>query len=236
MNELPQGWCVFDEAESLAHQAVELILNTAEQAIAERGAFHLVTAGGTTPNRCYELLREQKHQAWSKWFIYMGDERVLALDDPQRNSVSLYQAWLSSVPIPAENIQLIPTELGLERAVVLYNQTLAAVGTFDLVMLGMGEDGHTASLFPAQQNQLDSADVIGIRSAPKPPSERVSLSYQRLANTRVMLKLISGVSKHEALQAWLNKQSLPINQLMAQQQTYVYIDQAAYSGVKSHLI
>lgn len=231
MTDLPPGWHLFDDAESLAQQAVKLIVKTAEQAIAERGAFYLVTAGGTTPNRCYELLREQKHQDWSKWFIYMGDERVLALDDPQRNSISLYQAWLSAVPIPAQNIQIIPTEFGLTRAVTLYNQTLAKVGMFDLVMLGMGEDGHTASLFPEQQNQLEIADAIGIKNAPKPPAERVSLSYQRLANTRVMLKLISGASKHQAIQAWLNKQPLPINQLIAKQQTYVYLDQAAYSGV-----
>lgn len=230
MSDLPEGWLLFDETESLAQQAVKLIIKTAEQAIAQRGAFHLVTAGGTTPNRCYELLREQKHQAWSKWFIYMGDERVLPLDDPERNSSALHQAWLSSATIPTENIKTIPTELGLKRAVALYNQTLASVGPFDLVMLGMGEDGHTASLFPGHDNLLESADVIGVNNSPKAPSERVSLSYQRLASTHVMLKLISGVGKHAAVTAWLNQQPLPINQLASDQQTWVYIDQAAYLG------
>lgn len=230
MSELPQGWCLFDEAESLAKQAVNLIIETAEQSIAERGVFHMVTAGGSTPNRCYELLREQKHQAWSKWFIYMGDERVLPVDDPERNSAALQQAWLSFVPIPPQNIKTIPTELGLEHAVQLYSQTLESVDQFDLVMLGMGEDGHTASLFPGHHNLDLSADVIGIDNSPKPPLERVSLSYQRLANTRVMLKLISGAGKHAAVKAWLDHQALPINQFTANQQTWVYIDQAAYFG------
>lgn len=230
MSDLPEGWVLFDETENLAQQAVNLIVKTAEQAIAQRGTFHLVTAGGTTPNRCYELLRDQKHQAWSKWFIYMGDERVLPLDDPERNSSALHQAWLSSVPIPADNIKIIPAELGLERAVAFYNQTLASVGPFDLVMLGMGEDGHTASLFPGHDSLMESADVIGVNNSPKPPSERVSLSYQRLANTRVMLKLITGVGKNSAVKAWLDQQPLPISQLAADQQTWVYIDQAAYFG------
>lgn len=230
MSDLPAGWCLFDEAENLAQQAVKLILEAAEQAITQRGAFHLVTAGGSTPNRCYELLREQQHQAWSKWFIYMGDERVLPLDDPERNSSALNQAWLSFVPIPDQNIKSIPTELGTERAVQLYSQTLEKVDQFDLVMLGMGEDGHTASLFPGHNNLDVTADVIGLYNSPKPPSERVSLSYQRLANTRSMLKLISGSSKHAAVKAWLNHQALPINQLSANQQTWVYIDKAAYFG------
>lgn len=227
MNDLPEGWRVFDEAESLAQQAVKLILDLAEEAITQRGEFHLVTAGGTTPKRCYELLREH-HQAWSKWFIYMGDERVLPLDDPERNSRALNQAWLSFVPIPPQNIKAIPTELGTEQAVQSYNKTLESVEQFDLVLLGMGEDGHTASLFPGQDNLEATADVIGIHQSPKPPSERVSLSYQRLANTRWMLKLITGSSKHRALKAWLKHQTLPINQLTANQQTWVYIDKAAY--------
>lgn len=229
MIKCPQNWQVFENPEQLAQQAVAQIVECAEQAIAERGAFHLVTAGGTTPNRCYELLAQRDDQAWSNWFIYMGDERVLAADDPERNSQALLQAWLHLNQIPADQIFFMPTELGLNAAVEAYQSQLATAPIFDLVLLGMGEDGHTASLFPGHDNQTKTDSVIAITNSPKPPAERVSLSYPRLNQSRMMLKLISGAGKHAAVQAWLQDQDLPIARLSGEQNR-VYLDQSAWSG------
>ncbi|UQB43331.1 6-phosphogluconolactonase [Thiomicrospira microaerophila] len=232
-SKLPQGWQVFDDAEILAQQAVSLIIKQAKQAIEQRGEFHLVTAGGTTPNRCYEILAEQSDQAWHQWFIYMGDERVLPLNDPERNSTSLQQAWLSKVSIPQDQIFLMPTEMGLEQSRLAYQQVVDQVEKFDCVLLGMGEDGHTASLFPGHNNQDASESVISVTDSPKPPAERISLSYKILNNTRNLLKLITGEGKYSAIQAWLSGSALPISLPQAEQATDVFIDQAAWKGIIS---
>lgn len=227
--ELPVGWQVFDDAETLAHQAVALIIQQAQQSIAQRGAFHLVTAGGTTPNRCYQLLGEMGSQDWSNWYVYMGDERVLPVDDVERNSVALNQAWLSNVPIPVENRFLMPTELGLDKSYQAYKAVIDKVERFDCVMLGMGEDGHTASLFPGHQNHHVLDSVICVNNSPKPPAERISLSYQALNNSRVVLKLITGKGKYPAIQAWLKGKALPISQVHGEQ-TLTLLDQSAWTG------
>lgn len=229
LHRLPPDWSLFMHAERLAEKAVEQIVVCAKEAIAQRGQFHLVTAGGTTPNRCYELLRDTE-QDWSRWFIYMGDERVLPLTDKDRNSVALHQAWLSFGKIPAEQIFYMPTELGLQPAVAAYSEVVQKIALFDLVLLGMGEDGHSASLFPGHDSVNLMQDVIAETQSPKPPAQRVSLSYTRLNRSRNMLKLISGKSKYEVLQAWLNGAILPINQLYAEQHTWVYLDESAWFG------
>lgn len=227
---LPAGWQVFDNAEILAQQAVAMIVQHAEQAISERGAFHLVTAGGTTPNRCYQLLAERTDQDWSNWYIYMGDERVLPLNDPERNATALNQAWLSKITIPAENIFLMPTELGLEKSRHAYQQVIDAVAQFDCVMLGMGEDGHTASLFPGHHNQHATASVISVNNSPKLPAERISLSYAALSNSRQLIKLITGKGKYPAIQQWLKFGSLPISIPSGKDTTYTLLDTAAWQG------
>lgn len=228
-NTLPTDWSLFIQTERLAVAAVEQIVACAHEAIKQFGEFHVVTAGGTTPTRCYELLRNTE-QDWSRWFIYMGDERVLPLTDKDRNSVALHQAWLSFGKIPAEQIFYMPTELGLQPAVAAYSKVVQKIALFDLVLLGMGEDGHSASLFPGHDSMNLTQDVIAETQSPKPPAQRVSLSYARLNHSRNMLKLISGKGKYEALQAWLNGAILPINQLHAQQHTWVYLDESAWSG------
>lgn len=215
---LPNNWQVFENPEVLAEATVARILQLAEQAIRDRGEFHLVTAGGTTPNRCYQMLAELKDSAeidWQNWFIYLGDERVLPADDKERNSLSLNQIWLEQVAIPAENIFFMPTELGLQPAVAAYEKIVKEVAKFDLVLLGMGEDGHTASLFPGHDT-INSKDlVLAETNSPKPPAERVSLGKVCLENTREMIKLITGTSKQEAIADWLAGKQLPINQVAA---------------------
>lgn len=229
LHKLPPDWSVFMHAEGLAVAAVEQIITCAQDAISQRGEFHLVTAGGTTPTRCYELLRATE-QDWARWFIYMGDERVLPLMDKERNSVALHQAWLSFGKIPRTQIFYMPTELGLQPALAAYSNVVQKVELFDLVLLGMGEDGHSASLFPGHDSMNLTQDVIAETQSPKPPAQRLSLSYVRLNRSRNMLKLISGKGKYDALQAWLNGAILPINQLHAQQKNWVYLDESAWSG------
>ena len=103
---------------------------------------------------------------------------------------------------------LIPAELGSEAAARRYAGELTGVGEFDLVLLGLGADGHTASLFPGRPHD-DSADVVAVHDSPKPPSERVSLSAARLSRARQVLFLVTGQDKRAAVTAWRTGAEIP---------------------------
>jgi len=228
--ELPPEWTVFDDAAQLAQAASAAILDCAERAIMQRGAFHLVTAGGSTPNDCYRLLASAPTADWARWHLYMGDERALPVGDVARNGEALYRHWLAQVPLPATQVHLMRPELGIEHACRDYAAQIPAQD-FDLVLLGMGEDGHTASLFPGRSTLDGKDDVLIEYNAPKPPPLRMTLSAPRLRRCREMLKLLSGSSKHEAIRGWLSgSATLPIAQLEARDSTRVYVDRAALLG------
>lgn len=197
---------VFDDAGQLAEHAAASILAAAREAIAARGAFHLVLAGGDTPLATYARLATAAAD-WGYWQLYFSDERCLPAGDPGRNDSQIRRLWLERVPIPAGNIHAIPAELGPERAAAHYAETLAGVSAFDLVLLGLGEDGHTASLFPGRP--VGPGTVLPVRDAPKPPPERVSLSASRLRGTRATIFLITGAGKRAAVAAWRGGADVP---------------------------
>lgn len=196
-------WHSFNTASELEQAALQTILGAAQHAIAARNAFHVVLAGGTTPRRIYEALRTAEAN-WNAWHIYIGDERCLPPDHPERNSRMAAQAWLDHVPVPRKQIHFIPAELGAEAAAAAYAQTLHDVKTFDLVLLGLGEDGHTASLFPGHDwgAQPGAPAAIAVHGAPKPPPDRVSLSAQRLGSARQVFFLVTGEAKRQAARNW----------------------------------
>lgn len=240
-NTLPENWHLFDEAEQLAQQLTLEILQIAQQAIQQKGAFHFVTAGGSTPNRCYQLL-SQAQADWQHWHIYMGDERVLPIDDNERNSQALLKNWLEKISIPPQNLHFMTVENGAEQAAYDYACLFDDVAEFDVCLLGMGEDGHTASLFPGHnesdtvqticcetvcENDFISAPVIIENNSPKAPLQRVSLNYVAFSKCRLLIKLITGASKQTAVSQWLShNEPLPIA-LVNAKQTKVYIDKAA---------
>ncbi|MFZ2207667.1 MAG: 6-phosphogluconolactonase [Porticoccaceae bacterium] len=197
---------VFDDAGQLAEHAAALILAAAREAIAARGAFHLVLAGGETPLATYTRLAGAAAD-WRYWQLYFSDERCLPAGDPGRNDSQIRRLWLERVPIPAGNIHAIPAELGSERAAAHYAGTLAGVSAFDLVLLGLGEDGHTASLFPGRP--VGPGTVLPVRDAPKPPPERVTLSASRLRGTRATIFLVTGAGKRAAVAAWRRGADVP---------------------------
>lgn len=186
------------------------ILDAAQQAIARTGAFHLVLAGGGTPRRIYQGLRESAAD-WSRWHLWFGDERCLPPDAPERNSRMAATAWLDHVPVPPAQVHGIRAERGPAAAATAYAQALGSRGEFDLVLLGLGEDGHTASLFPGHDWGMNAAaaDVLAVFDAPKPPAERVSLSARRLSTARAVVFLVSGAGKREAVAAWRAGATLP---------------------------
>jgi len=220
-------WQVFPDAAALAEQAAARIVNAARAAITARGIFHLVLAGGRTPLATYAHLARAPGD-WSRWHIWFGDERCLPQGDPVRNDSAIRTAWLDHIALPAENLHPIPAELGPAHGALRYAGTLAGVGEFDLVLLGLGEDGHTASLFPGQP--LDAAgdpDALAVHDAPKPPAERVSLSAARLARARAVLFLVSGADKQAVVAAWRRGADLPAAHITPPGGVEVWLDRAA---------
>ncbi len=219
-------WSLYPSPQQVAHAACQRILATAAAAIRERGHFRLVLAGGTTPEQCYRLLAQQSAN-WSRWHLYFGDERCLPTDHPERNSLMVATALTDQVAIPAAQVHSIPAERGAEEAAAAYSAQLAESLPFDLVLLGMGEDGHTASLFPGQHHPPETL-AVAVHNAPKPPPDRVSLNYTTLARSHEILILVTGASKREALRRWRAGEPLPITALSTGGHVTTLVDQACW--------
>lgn len=199
-------WHVYPNVENLHAHAAQAIERAAAQAVAARGRFAIVLAGGTTPMNIYVRLARASAE-WPRWHVYFGDERCLPAGAPGRNDAAIRAAWLERVPIPPAQVHAIPAERGAAEAAQEYGPILAAVDQFDLVLLGLGEDGHTASLFPGLA--LDGADVLAVYDAPKPPPERVSLGASRLSRARQLMFVVSGAAKRRAVAAWRRGDPIP---------------------------
>ena len=213
-------WVTFDSPQAINEAAAVRILQAAEQAIASRGRFLLVLAGGSTPKSVYQLLKSAEAD-WAHWHIYYNDDRCLPVDHPDRNSLMAEQTWLNHVAIPKNQIHPIPTELGPDEGAKSYAQTLAGVPEFDLVLLGLGEDGHTASLFPGHQWD-DSVDAFPVFDAPKPPPERVSISRARLSLAREVLFLVTGTGKQQAVNNWRQGVAIPASHITCKHGVDIY--------------
>lgn len=204
---LPINCKILPNPEDVAAQACRIIVAAAEATLRERRIFRIVLAGGNTPQRTYAMLAGMA-QDWPAWEIFWSDERCLPADHPERNSRLAQDAWLSQVAIPARQIHAIPAEQGAIHAASAYAQTIAECQPFDLVLLGMGEDGHTASLFSTIGEHV--TPVIAVLNSLKPPGQRVSLNFATLRACRQQLVLITSVEKSAALLAWQQDADLPI--------------------------
>lgn len=210
MNPEPARWHVYTDTTALQQHAVERILRAAQASLIQQNNFHIVLAGGTTPKAVYEQLRWAQTD-WPRWHIYFGDERCVALNHPDRNSRMAAHAWLQHVPIPAAQVHMIAAEKGPVVGAQEYVQVLSSVGLFDLVLLGLGEDGHTASLFPGQDwgTTTIAPAVLPVLQAPKPPPERVTLSAWRLGLAHQVIFLVAGDNKRSAVDNWRAGKTLP---------------------------
>jgi 6-phosphogluconolactonase len=221
----------FGDVGILIDALAEALLVEADAAIAARGVFHLVLAGGSTPVTLYAVLAE-RNTGDARWQLWYGDERCLPADDPERNSVMAETAWLAASRIPPAHRRPIPAERGAADAARRYADWLAGAPDFDVVLLGMGEDGHTASLFPGHDCgvEADSSDVLAVFNSPKPPPERVSLSAARLSRSRCVWFIVAGQNKRDAMQRWAACEPLPVAAVQGREETVVWLDAAAWPG------
>src|SRR6202521_838148 len=170
-----------------------------------KGARSLVLAGGTTPRRCYELLAGMEVE-WGRVTVLFGDERCVPPDDPDSNYRMVRETLLSRVA-PA-SVHRIAGELGPDPAAMAYDHVVAYLVPLDVVLLGIGEDGHTASLFPDHPELKADGWAVGVRNAPKPPPERVTLTLPALRGARKVFILAAGAGKADAV-ARAKRQEVP---------------------------
>lgn len=201
------------DAAAVARKAAELTVECLNQAIEQHGEAIWVVAGGTTPMLAYQILAEEYIGLvdWAKVIVLIGDERCVPSDDPASNWGTISQV-LYNLPFADENVIMPPTELKPQEAANLYAEDVSKLDHFDMVWLGMGEDGHTLSLFPGNEDDLSSQEqAVAVLQSPKDPPERISLTLKALEKTKQAIILVTGESKAAALaQAKSGDNTLPI--------------------------
>jgi len=216
-------------AESAASWTAERITS----AVGERGACYLALAGGETPRGCYERLARPPYRdalPWPSVFVCWSDERQVPLDDPSSNYAMAKAALLDHVRIPPE--QVFPLVGDPTPALRRIPADAGGRPRFDLIHLGMGEDGHTASLFPGSPVLEEvRAPVAHVHDAPKPPPERLTLTLPVLNAARAALFMVQGGSKREALARVLRRDpALPASHVQPLDGELAFIVDRAAAG------
>lgn len=192
------GFHVYRDTErlyaSLAGELAQLI----RTAVSNRGACHMVFPGGRSPHRALQLLSEQQ-LPWAALHLYPSDERCLPTGDAERNDQLVDELLLGRVPLPSKNLHRIPAELGPEEGSAQYSRLLRQVPRFDVALLGVGPDGHTASLFPRHPALSDERPAVPVCDAPKPPPARVSIGFARLLAARERWVIATGSEKRDLM-------------------------------------
>ena len=212
---LKDNWLIFKDINTLSEKLARDILNVADYSIRSTNKFTIVLAGGSSFSNVYRILNNSKSN-WKKWYVYIGDERCLMQGDSNRNDYLINKIWLKDGPIPKKNINFIRAELGTKLGVSHYEKIVNNVKKFDIVLLGMGEDGHTASLFPEHSYKKNS--IVADERSPKYPAHRISMSYETLNKSSYVFKIISGFNKKYAVDLWRKGQDLPINKICGDQE------------------
>ncbi len=228
---------VLPDSEKLAQHVATWLT---DRAAASSGKFAVALSGGSTPKRLYQLLAAaplRDRFPWNRTHLFWGDERLVPWDHPDSNYGMVHQAMLAHVPIPPGNIHGVPVDGTPEQAASCYQRTLQDFygaskfdpgrPLFDVVLLGLGEDGHTASLFPGTDtlNEMTAwtAAVIGARSEP-----RLTLTYPALGSSKAVAFLVAGAGKREMLQRLLaGDRSIPAARVSTMGEERVFADAAA---------
>ena len=234
------GLRVFPDARSVVRAAAAEVLRRGRRAVRERGAFDLALAGGTTPMALYQALgsgRSSGSGLWGRTHLFWGDERVVPPDDPASNYGVAWKVGLHRLAVPAENVHRVRGESeDPRRAAIQYESELRDhfTGTlwpgFDLVLLGLGTDGHTASLFPGSDALEERERWTEVAEGGQPPQARVTLTLPALNGAGTVLFLVTGKSKVEPLARLLGplgEAPLPAQRVRPRGDRLVFADAAA---------
>ena len=208
----------FDNPQEVARAAADRFVEIGRAAIDERGRFSVALSGGSTPKRAYELLAGEDYRDkldWSKSHIFFGDERCVPPDDAESNYRMANEAMLSRVALPARNIHRIQGVGDPVANARLYEDELrtffndAAWPRFDFVLLGMGDDGHTASLFPGSAALKEQQAWVAANWVEKFKAYRITLTLPAINHAAHIAFLVTGESKAERLAEVLSGENVP---------------------------
>ncbi|NIK60004.1 6-phosphogluconolactonase [Kribbella shirazensis] len=225
------------DADDLAYTVASRFITRIVDAQSTGGVAHVVLTGGRVAAVVYRAVAESPARVevdWRRVEFWWGDERFLPDGDPDRNETQARDALLSHVDVDPARVHPMPADTGqgAEAAAVAYAEELSAAGSpkFDVLMLGVGPDGHVASLFPGYP-QLEETDTaaVAVHDSPKPPPTRVSLTFPRLDRAREVWFVVSGEDKADAVAQALRGGDVPAARPKGQDRTLWLIDQAAAS-------
>ncbi len=199
---------VYRDSQTLAGALAELFVTTAAVAMADRGAFRVALSGGETPRAAYELLGKEplnQEVSWSDVFVYFGDERCVPPTDEQSNYLMAKKSFLDAVGIPRANVHRIAGEVDPGHAANEYASILRAdlgeTPRFDLLLLGLGTDGHTASLFPGTPPDTNDDALVRAVYAKSQMMWRVTITPQVINNARTVAFAVEGPEKAQIVAA-----------------------------------
>jgi 6-phosphogluconolactonase len=220
---------VFPTAQAAADAAADAFARTAREAVTARGAFHVALSGGSTPKLMYATLRELPGLPWRAIHIYFSDERSVGPDSPDSNYGTAQRDLLSYVPVPAAQIHRMEGERRpLEDAAAAYAALLPE--RLDLNLLGMGDDGHTASLFPGTA-ALDAGGRVVANRVPQQDTWRITMTFPEINAARQRWLLVAGENKAAAL---ADVQAGRGNHPVARVQAPVWFVDAAAARTSAH--
>jgi 6-phosphogluconolactonase len=246
--ELTPDVVIHADAEQLAKSVAVRLMSGLAEVYAERGEASVVLTGGRIGIAVLTAVANAPSTAdldWSKLDVWWGDERFLPSGDPDRNDTQARDALLNHVPVDPARVFPMPASDGpdgddVDAAAERYARTLASrakpedgpVPRFDILMLGVGPDGHVASLFPGLPGVDDERSVIGVRNSPKPPPVRISMTFPTLSAANEIWLVVSGEDKATPVRLALEgapKHEIPAAGVRGRQRTLWLIDQAAAS-------
>ncbi|WDF54286.1 6-phosphogluconolactonase [Mucilaginibacter sp. KACC 22063] len=231
---------IFKDADELSVAAAQLFVQSAAEAISRHGKFTVALTGGSSPEKMHRLLTEEPYASqvdWSKVFVFWGDERWVPLDDDKSNAKMAFETLLNHVPIPKENIFVMwadgyqPKEYAAKYESFL-KENLGDDPRFDLIFLGMGDDGHTASLFPGQPVIDEKDKWVDVYWLAPQDMYRITLTEPVLNDARKIVMLVFGTKKanalHEVLEGERNPHLYP-SQVLAPKNGEIlwFVDEAA---------
>lgn len=226
---------ILADTPSLIEAAAEQFVSVARAAIAKRGVFNVALAGGSTPKGLYQKLATSPYVEqidWTRVHLFFGDERCVLPTHEDSNFKMAQEAMIDHVPIPSKNVYRMPTEEGVAPDVAIrYCRKMREVldgEPLDLVLLGLGPDGHIASLFP-DTAALDATTMTTSVYVEKFESWRVTMTYPTINNARQVIVFIAGEAKADIVRDITTDavKGLPVQRLAPQGDYYWYMDQAA---------
>lgn len=209
---------VFDTPEQLAFAAAERFVKYAQEAVTDHGLFSVALAGGNTPRRVYEILATEDFKSqvsWQSVQLFFGDERCVPPDDPDSNYGMVYAAMISKIPIPSTNVHRIVGEGDADANAQAYERELKSLfpglswPRFDLVLLGMGQDGHTASLFSGDEALNETTRWVIKTRIERLKQDRITLTIPVFSHAAHAMFLVTGIDKAKRLAEVLRGQSDP---------------------------